>query len=63
MNIKIEINTDNAAFQEDMTAEVLEIIRRLTLKIGRDEVTITTGEYANLKDTNGNTVGSFTVTK
>ena len=61
MNISITINTDNAAFQENMTAEVLEILRRLSLKIGRDEITISPHETSKIYDTNGNAVGKFEV--
>lgn len=54
MNIRIEVNLDNAAFEENQ-AELGEIVARQiphNLKPGDD---------GKLKDSNGNTVGSYEV--
>jgi hypothetical protein len=61
MNIKITINTDNDAFQEDMTEEVLRILRVISAKLMRNEIDIHVGEDRKVMDINGNCVGKFTV--
>ena len=61
MGITITINTDNDAFQGSMNGETARILRVLVARLERDEVDIHSGEVANLRDANGNTVGQFTV--
>lgn len=54
MKITIDIKTDNAAFEDDQ--ELFDILN--TVVNG-----VTTGKKTgNLRDSNGNTVGKFTVT-
>ena len=63
MNIKIEINTDNSAFQESMSGETSRILEVLVLKLRRYEIDIHPGETSNIRDSNGNNVGRLVVTK
>jgi hypothetical protein len=55
MKITIDINTENAAF-EDNPSEIKEIINKVAKQVnaGCNE--------DNLRDSNGNTVGKFKVT-
>ena len=57
MNIKITINTDNAAFKDNPTGEVCRILRDLADRA--DDYGIENTE--RLRDINGNTVGKVTV--
>jgi hypothetical protein len=61
MDITIMINTDNAAFEDDPGAEVARILRNLAKEV--DGITLDPGDYANLRDSNGNTVGKCTVSE
>lgn len=58
MKMVIEINMDNAAFEEDAGAEALRIItgKLLSLEINQEKV----GMVA-LMDSNGNKVGKLTI--
>ncbi len=58
MKIKIEINTDNAAFQPDPIEEVRRI-----LKESMDEFLVSYATKKHLRDINGNFVGTITKTK
>ena len=55
--LKIEFNTDNAAFSDDLEMETVAILERITntIKEGfrRD---------GTIRDTNGNTIGSWSLT-
>jgi hypothetical protein len=53
---KLEIETDNDAFHPDARLEVTSILRGLVKRIDEGE---TDGK---LRDSNGNTVGSFALT-
>ena len=51
MNINININTDNDAFQESTNDEVASILERLAKKFRRwDEINIRPGECVYLQD-------------
>lgn len=50
---KIEISTDNAAFQDDPGAEVARILREVAERVEAGELSRTVRDY------NGNGVGSF----
>ena len=64
MNINININTDNDAFQESTNDEVASILERLAKKFRRwDEINIRPGECVYLQDSNGNGIGQMEVSK
>jgi hypothetical protein len=63
MNITIKINTDNDAFSQNMNYETSRILEVLVKKLRRDEIDVHVGESVNLSDWNGNTIGSFEVTR
>lgn len=53
--VVITINTDNAAFQDEVTWEVCSILTKLNTRLGRTGFTF---DSIPLFDTNGNVVGS-----
>lgn len=61
MTITITINTDNAAFEPEPADEVERILRRLANDV-RDIFQDVLEDGFSLRDINGNTVGSVTVT-
>ena len=64
MNITININTDNEAFQESMNDETASILERLVMKLRRwNEIDIHPGECVYLQDSNSNGIGEFEVSK
>ena len=54
--IKIMINTANAAFDDDLNGEDARILRGLASGLTDGSV----ADACRLRDTNGNTVGTFT---
>jgi len=61
MKIQININCDNDTFGDDPNAEVVRIFRELALSLDLLEYGAPL-TARRLRDTNGNLVGSFTVT-
>jgi len=64
MKLIIEINTDNAAFQEydQAGSEVGRILKDLARSVtGLSEVDLREYQGLKLRDSNGNTVGKVTV--
>ena len=63
MNITIKINTDNAAFNENIGAmeETARILRDLANKIQSGIVDLESGASYKLRDANGNVVGTYEV--
>lgn len=59
MTITIKINTDNAAFEDDKATEVHRIVREAVAILNGDDYG--PGAFP-VRDSNGNTVGSVTVT-
>jgi hypothetical protein len=57
--ITIEINTENDAFFENETPEVIRILENVVDNL-KNDLYRTTGEY-NLRDYNGNTVGTLNI--
>lgn len=57
MNFKININTDNAAFED--TNELSRILKGVAARL---ETSIAPGQY-NIRDSNGNTVGHYEITE
>ena len=55
MKAKIEINMDNAAFEDGANQEVARVLRALAERLDEDRAPGT------LRDKNGNTVGMFEV--
>ena len=57
---ELSINTDNAAFQDDYIDEIervfASVIKSLT------DADYLKGKHSNIRDTNGNVVGTFRVT-
>ena len=53
--ITIMINTTNAAFDGDLNGEVARILRGLANGLADGAI----GDACRLRDTNGNTVGTF----
>ena len=56
MYVKIEIETDNAAFEDNISQEVARILRALCDRID-GHPNFSEGHCQPLKDINGNTVG------
>lgn len=61
MNIIIKINTDNDGFMQNMNSESARILTNIVNKLRRDEIDIHVGESVNLRDYNGNVIGTFEV--
>lgn len=59
MKLKIEIKTDNAAFEDCPGMEIASILNQVIESLG--DGVINTGDGANLFDSNGNTVGSWEI--
>lgn len=57
MKIKIEINCDNAAFDESLSIETISILSKLAEKLTHTNIF----DVAILRDSNGNAVGTFEV--
>ena len=62
MKVQIIIKTDNAAFEDDPTAEVARILRELAKRID-SHPHFSPGIQLRLRDFNGNEVGYCTVTE
>lgn len=60
MTAKIEIQMDSAAFTHEPGEELARILRKLADNL--DGADITPADSNKLRDVNGNTVGTFTVT-
>jgi hypothetical protein len=58
---KVEIDTDNAAFEDDLGTEIARILTGVIRDCGQ----LSHGHYVtqSLRDTNGNRVGKFTYAK
>lgn len=56
---KLEIVTENAAFESEPQDEVARILRDLASKFVSDPGGFESGAYGYLKDINGNTVGNW----
>jgi len=57
---KLDISTDNAAFEDEyLRREVARILRALADKVASGAMNL--GEPVNVRDINGNTVGTFTL--
>ena len=56
-SIKIEFNIDNAAFEDDLPGEVLQIFHEIHDNLGE---LADTGEL-RIRDSNGNTIGKAEV--
>lgn len=61
MKAQIIINTDNAAFAENGGAELARILRGLAEDVETSDIRYMEGQ--RLRDINGNTVGTFTVSE
>ena len=59
MNVKIEFNTDNAAFEDSYLMEVTRVIRSATEALIDSENTTTIRRP--LKDSNGNRIGTVSI--
>jgi hypothetical protein len=62
MNIKITINTENAAFEDQESQETARILQDLTKRIN-GHPHFSPGHSQPLRDINGNKVGSFDIYK
>ena len=58
MDIKIEFNTDNAAFEDNFITEVERVLNRARAAV---YVYASTDGVETLLDTNGNVIGKVTV--
>ena len=57
MEFSVKFNCDNAAFDEDnCMSEIADILRNVASKI---ESEAPTGLHQNIRDSNGNVVGTF----
>jgi hypothetical protein len=59
MKVTIEIDCGNSAFEDNTGAEVSRLLRELAAKTANDP--LNSSSYHAIRDTNGNTVGSFRV--
>ena len=59
MKIKIEFNADNAAFEDNLSLEIREVLERAA----NVAVSLVTGDggYCGLRDSNGNSIGTVEV--
>lgn len=53
---RLRFDCDNAAFEDGIEAEIASVLRELADRIERHEAT---GLYQNIRDTNGNVIGTF----
>ena len=60
---KLQIKTDNQAFEQDKTAEVCRILEEVILKLkeGNKNYSRNNGNKPILLDLNGNVVGHYTI--
>jgi len=63
MEFTIKINMDNAAFSENPNDELLRVIAQATRKIDNNCIDDLLDDVYKLRDTNGNIVGEFELTK
>ncbi len=68
MRVLIELNTDTAAFDEDLSAEMFVVFEQAYAKVLEQKARRTTGvlctapeEADKLRDSNGNVVGKITI--
>lgn len=59
MELKIRIEMDNAAFEDEPSVEVSRILRKIIKEI--DGLSLSVGTYIPLMDANGNKVGTAEV--
>lgn len=59
MKFEVEFACDNAAFDNDLASEISRILRRLADKVEEGELTVLAGKYRDIKDVNGNKVGTW----
>ena len=61
-SFELKIDTDNAAFQDgDYAAEMRHVFHRILAQI--DAKDYLPGKHSNIRDTNGNVVGTFKITE
>jgi hypothetical protein len=56
IQFRLQIACDNAAFEDNMGGELARILREVASRIERGE---DCGSFVNVRDINGNVVGSF----
>lgn len=61
MKLKIEISLDNAAFEEDFGAEIDYVLDQVTDRLA-SYAKAERSQIASLRDSNGNTVGTWQIT-
>jgi hypothetical protein len=59
MRFQLSISMDNDAFREDTGPETARIMRALAERV--EHSTLTAGDSGTVRDTNGNTVGQWSV--
>jgi hypothetical protein len=59
-SFELKIDTSNAAFEDDYICEVERIFARVIAQL--IEADYLNGKHSNIRDTNGNVVGTFKVT-
>ncbi len=61
MKLQVTIDSENSSFEDNGLANEIEmILRKMLIMI---EARTDTGKFQNLRDTNGNIVGSFKLTR
>jgi hypothetical protein len=58
-SFELKVNTDNSAFAEDFHGEMKATFDRIMDQITRGDWL--NGKWSNVRDTNGNTIGTFKV--
>lgn len=58
LNFKLQIACDNAAFEDDASAEIARILRDVANRVERGECR-DYDKFLSLRDVNGNPVGTF----
>ena len=59
MKLSIEIDTDNAAFEDNLNSELQTIFKRIAFLASHSDIP-DSGRTFGVYDSNGNTVGSVT---
>ena len=59
MKFEVEFTCDNVASNNDLASEISRILRRLADKLEEGELTVLAGKYRDIKDANGNKLGTW----
>lgn len=60
MEFKVRFDCNNSAFDDNLEAEISRILRELANRVENGDCT---GLFQNIKDSNGNIIGTFKLAK